>query len=202
FNLGLNFGLSRLGGMVGSMVPGTYSAIDMVAGSPLYGIYIGLAISFLFAFFLGYGATLAEPALNALGITVENITNGAFRKKLVMLSVSLGVALGLSVGVLKIVFNVPIIYMLVPLYMLALALTVISEEKYVNMGWDSAGVTTGPITVPLVLALGLGFANATNSLDGFGVLALASIFPILSVLSVGLYVHYLQARKIKEDEYV
>lgn len=202
FNLGLNFGLSRLGGMVGSMVPATYSSIDMVSDSPLYGVFIGLFISFLFAFFLGYGATLAEPALNALGLTVEKITNGAFRKKLVMFSVSLGVALGLSVGVLKIVFNIEIIYLLLPLYVLAAVLTVISEEKYVNMGWDSAGVTTGPITVPLVLAMGLGFANATNSLDGFGVLALASIFPILSVLSVGLYVHYLQARITKEDDNV
>ena len=201
FNLGLSFGLSRLGGMVGSMVPATYSAIEMISGSPLYGIFIGLTISFLFAFFLGYGATLAEPALNALGITVENITNGAFRKKLVMLSVSMGVAVGLAVGVLKIVFNIPIIYLLLPLYVLAIALTVISEEKYVNMGWDSAGVTTGPITVPLVLALGLGFANATNAMDGFGLLALASIFPILSVLSVGLYVHYLQAKTTKENDY-
>jgi hypothetical protein len=201
FNLGLNFGLSRLGGMVGSMVPATYSAIEVVSESPLYGIFLGLTISFLFAFFLGYGATLAEPALNALGITVENITNGAFRKKLVMLAVSLGVALGLSVGVLKIVFDVKIMYLLLPLYVLAVVLTIISEEKYVNMGWDSAGVTTGPITVPLVLAMGLGFANATNALDGFGILALASIFPILSVLSVGLYVHYLQARTKKEDEY-
>ncbi|KKL25733.1 hypothetical protein LCGC14_2402370, partial [marine sediment metagenome] len=78
---------------------------------------------------------------------------------------------------------------------------VISEEKYVNMGWDSAGVTTGPITVPLVLAMGLGFANATNAMDGFGLLALASIFPILSVLSVGLYVHYLQAKTTKENDY-
>jgi hypothetical protein len=202
FNLGLNFGLSKLGGMVGSVVPATYSAIDMVTGSPLYGIFIGLTISILFAFFLGYGATLAEPALNALGITVENITNGAFRKKLVMLSVSFGVALGLSVGVLKIVFNIPIIYLLLPLYILAIGLTVLSEEKYVNMGWDSAGVTTGPITVPLVLAMGLGFANATNALDGFGVLALASIFPILSVLTVGLYVNYLQKKATKEDDYV
>ena len=98
-------------------------------------------------------------------------------------------------------FNIPIIFLLLPLYVLAIVLTVISEEKYVNMGWDSAGVTTGPITVPLVLAMGLGFANATNALDGFGLLALASIFPILSVLSVGLYVHYLQAKTIKEDDY-
>lgn len=200
FNLGLNFGLSPLGAMVGSVVPASYSAIEVVSGSPLYAMAVGLGVCFLFAFFLGYGATLAEPALNALGLTVENITNGAFRKKLVMLSVSLGVAVGLAVGVLKIVFNIPIMYLLLPLYILAMVLTVISEEKYVNMGWDSAGVTTGPITVPLVLAMGLGFANATNALDGFGILALASIFPILSVLSVGLYVHYLQARTTKGDE--
>lgn len=201
FNLGLNFGLSPLGAMVGSVVPGSYSSIEMVSGSPLYGLAVGLVVCFLFAFFLGYGATLAEPALNALGLTVENITNGAFRKKLVMLSVSLGVAMGLAVGVLKIIFNVSIIHLLLPLYILAVVLTVISEEKYVNMGWDSAGVTTGPITVPLVLAMGLGFANATNAMDGFGILALASIFPILSVLSVGLYVHYLQARTTKEADY-
>jgi hypothetical protein len=199
FNLGLNFGLSPLGAMVGSVVPASYSSIEMVSGSPLYGLAVGLVVCFFFAFFLGYGATFAEPALNALGLTVENITNGAFRKKLVMISVSLGVAIGLSVGVLKIVFNLSIIHLLLPLYILAIVLTVISEEKYVNMGWDSAGVTTGPITVPLVLALGLGFASATNAPDGFGILALASIFPILSVLSVGLYVHYLQARTPKED---
>jgi hypothetical protein len=82
FNLGLNFGLSRLGGLVGSMVPASYSEIEMVSNSPLYGIFLGLTICFLFAFFLGYGATLAEPALNALGITVENITNGAFTQVL------------------------------------------------------------------------------------------------------------------------
>ena len=118
-----------------------------------------------------------------------------------MLSVSIGVALGISVGVLKIVFNIQIIYLLIPLYILAVILTILSEEKYVNMGWDSAGVTTGPITVPLVLAMGLGFAKATNSLDGFGILALASIFPILSVLSVGLYIHFLQKKTTKEDDY-
>ena len=202
FNLGLNFGLSPLGAMVGSIVPASYSALAAVPGSPLYGVFFGLVVCVLFAFFLGYGATLAEPALNALGLTVENLTNGAFKKKLVMLAVSLGVAMGLAAGVVKIVFDIPVVALLLPLYLLALVLTVLAEEKYVNMGWDSAGVTTGPITVPLVLALGLGFANATNALDGFGVLALASIFPILSVLSVGLYVHHLEAKKQKEETYV
>ncbi|HBR22438.1 MAG TPA: DUF1538 domain-containing protein [Nitrospiraceae bacterium] len=202
FNLGLSYGLSPLGNQVGAIVPASYSAIEAVASSPIYSASIGLAVCFLFAFFLGYGATLAEPALNALGLTVENITNGAFRKKLVMISVSMGVALGLSCGVLKIIFDIPLMYLVVPLYTIAVILTIISEEKYVNMGWDSAGVTTGPITVPLVLALGLGFAYATGAADGFGILALASVFPILSVLSIGLTVRYFEKKKQKEEDYV
>lgn len=202
FNLGLSFGLSPLGNQVGSIVPASYSSIQAVMNSPIYSVQIGLIICFLFAFFLGYGATLAEPALNALGITVENLTNGAFKKKLVMTSVSIGVALGLAIGVLKIIYDIPLIYLIAPLYAVAVTLTVISEEKYVNLAWDSAGVTTGPITVPLVLAMGLGFANATNALDGFGILALASVFPIISVLSVGLYVQYLEKKTSKEEDYV
>jgi len=201
FNLGLTFGLSPLGNQVGSLVPASYSSIQSVANSPIYTEYIGLSVCVLFSFFLGYGATLAEPALNALGLTVENITNGAFRKKLVMISVSIGVALGISFGVIKIIFGIPLMYIVVPLYALAIILTILSEEKYVNMGWDSAGVTTGPITVPLVLAIGLGFANATNATDGFGILALASVFPILSVLLVGLYIQYLEKRTKKEENY-
>jgi len=202
FNLGLSYGLSPLGNQVGSIVPALYSSIGTVTNSPIYSGYIGLAICLFFTFFLGYAATLAEPALNALGTTVENLTNGAFRKKLVMLSVSVGVALGISCGALKIIFDIPLMYLVVPLYTLAVILTIISEEKYVNIGWDSAGVTTGPITVPMVLAMGLGFANATGAIDGFGILALASVFPILSVLSVGLTVYYIEKKKQKEENYV
>jgi hypothetical protein len=68
------------------------------------------------------------------------------------------------------------------------ALTAISSEEYVNVAWDSAGVTTGPVTVPLVLAMGLGFGEAVGAIEGFGVLAFASIGPILSVLVTGLLV--------------
>ncbi len=200
FNLGLSFGLSPLGNQVGSVVPAAYAAIESVLDSPLYGAFLGLLICVLFAFFMGYGATLAEPALNALGLTVENLTNGAFRKKLVMIAVSIGVAGGLVLGVLKIVFSLPVVWLVLPLYGLALVLTVLSEDKYVNIGWDSAGVTTGPITVPLVLAMGLGFAAAVKTGDGFGVLALASIGPILSVLIFGLYVHAVQAKTAREEQ--
>ena len=66
--------------------------------------------------------------------------------------------------------------------------TWMSTEEYVNIGWDSAGVTTGPVTVPLVLALGLGIGNQIGVVEGFGILAMASIYPILTVLTVGLFV--------------
>ena len=109
---------------------------------------------------LGFGATVAEPALNALGITAEQLTNGAFKKRTLILAVSTGVAFGIARGSPKLIFDLPLVYMILAGYLLALALTVVSSEEFVNVAWDSAGVTTGPITVPLVLAMGLGFGNA------------------------------------------
>ena len=108
------------------------------------------------------------------------------RKSLLMQSVALGVGAGIAVGVIKIAFNIPLEYLLIPPYLLLLLLTAISSEEFVNFGWDSAGVTTGPITVPLVLAMGLGIgSNVPGVIDGFGVLALASVGPIITVLLVG-----------------
>jgi hypothetical protein len=90
--------------------------------------------------------------------------------------------------VLKVIFGWNLVYFLIPGYLLLLVVTYLSSEEFVNVGWDSAGVTTGPVTVPLVLAMGLGLGNAVSALDGFGILALASLCPILSVLLMGLYV--------------
>jgi uncharacterized membrane protein (DUF2068 family) len=104
--------------------------------------------------------------------------------------VSLGVACGISIGVAKIIFEIPIAYLVVPGYLIAIGLTYASNEEYVNIAWDSAGVTTGPVTVPLVLAMGLGFGNALGAVEGFGILSMASIGPIIAVLSTGLYIRW------------
>ena len=115
---------------------------------PLYSTgFGGKMVAVIFAFFLGYGATLAEPALNALGGTVEKITVGAFKKSLLMQSVAIGVGIGIATGVLKIAYNLPLAWLLLPPYLALIFLTLISSEEFVNFGWDSAGVTTGPITV-------------------------------------------------------
>ncbi len=201
FNLGLSYGLSKLGGQSGGLVPGAFTAIDAVRGSPLYFLTLGLGIAIGFAWLLGFGATLAEPALNALGMTVENLTNGSFRKSTLMYAVSLGVGCGIALGVAKIIFNIPIAVLLIPGYLIAIVLTVLSNEEFVNIAWDSAGVTTGPVTVPLVLAMGLGFGNALGAIEGFGILSMASIGPIIAVLSTGLWIRYkVEARHRKSEE--
>ncbi|HKK15914.1 MAG TPA: DUF1538 family protein, partial [Gammaproteobacteria bacterium] len=79
FNVGLSYGLSELGEQSGGLVPAAFSQLEFVENSPLYPYTVGISVALIFAWLLGFGATLAEPALNALGITVENLTNGAFR---------------------------------------------------------------------------------------------------------------------------
>jgi hypothetical protein len=157
---------------------------------PLFGdhySFAGIGLVLFFAFVMGYGATLAEPALNALGLTVEALTAGAFKKSFLMQAVAVGVGGGITLGVAKIIWNIPLAWLLVPPYLLLLLLTRWSTEEYVNIGWDSAGVTTGPITVPLVLTMGLGISTQVGVVEGFGILAAASVCPILSVLGLGLY---------------
>jgi hypothetical protein len=196
FNVGLTYGLAKLGDQSGGLIAGAFTSIDAITASPLYSVAVGVGIAALFAWVLGLSATLAEPALNALGMTVQNLTNGAFKKSMLMIAVAFGVATGIMLGVLKLIYGFHIMYILIPGYTLGLILTFLSTEEFVNVGWDSAGVTTGPVTVPLVLAMGLGFGNALGSTDGFGILAAASICPIVAVLTLGIYVQF----KIKREE--
>jgi hypothetical protein len=199
FNIGLTYGLTKLGDQSGSIIPVAFSSLTLDDGTIMQAMFpyiLGVFIAVGFAWILGFGATLAEPALNALGMTVEKLTQGVLKKRTLMMAVSIGVAFGLAVGITKVIFDIPLGYLLIPLYLLATLLTYLSTEEFVNIAWDSAGVTTGPITVPLVLAMGLGFGGALNAIEGFGILSMASIFPIISVLLTGLWAQ----RKQKQQE--
>jgi hypothetical protein len=200
FNLGLTYGLSKLGGNAGSLVPAAFMDIGAVENSPLYLPTIGLTVALLFAWCLGFGATVAEPALNALGVTAEQLTNGVFKKKTLIYAVSTGVAFGIAAGLCKLIFDLPLVWMVVPGYLVAIVLTALSSETFVNVAWDSAGVTTGPITVPLVLAMGLGFGNATDAVEGFGILCMASIGPIITVMLSGLWSQHRARQQLRAAE--
>ncbi|MBL6642118.1 MAG: DUF1538 domain-containing protein [PS1 clade bacterium] len=194
FNVGLTYGLGAIGAQTGAILPAAFMEVSISDISPIYSAALGLVLVILFAWFMGFGATLAEPALNALGLTVQNLTNGAFRKSMLMYSVATGVAFGIALGMAKILFEIDLAMLLIPLYLIALVLTYFSTEEFVNVAWDSAGVTTGPVTVPLVLAMGLGLGNAVSAIEGFGILSMASIGPIIAVLGMGQYIRFKQSR--------
>jgi hypothetical protein len=162
----------------------------IVERPPLFGpelTLVGIGLVFLFALGMGYGSTVAEPALNALGVTVEDLTVGTVKRAGVVRTVSLGVGFGLVVGIARILYHIPVIWLLAPSYLLLLVLTYFSEEDFASIAWDSGGVTTGPITVPLVLAMGLGIGGELKVVDGFGIVAMASVFPIMTMLIYGIW---------------
>ncbi len=182
-------------------VTGSYEHI--ITQSPLFGkklSSLGLILVLLFGFGMGYGATMAEPALNALGITVEGLTVGNIKRSQIVQVVSVGVGIGILLGLARILFDIPLIWLIIPPYILLMPLTYFSEEEFTAIAWDSGGVTTGPVTVPLVLAMGLSIGGELNVVDGFGVLALASAFPIITVLVFGLIAQAKQHRSLSETE--
>ena len=202
FNVGLTYGLGAIGSQTGSVLPAAFMELPISQFSPIYPELVGICIVIVFAFLMGFGATLAEPALNALGLTVQNLTNGAFKKSMLMYSVATGVAVGIALGIAKLVIGFDLMTVLIPLYLLGVFLTIFSTEEFVNVAWDSAGVTTGPVTVPLVLAMGLGLGSAVSAVEGFGILSLASICPILAVLTMGLGIQYSNLTKSSEKHTV
>ena len=197
FNLGLTAGLVELGNQAGNNVPWAFAPNRETGAAPLYPRILGLTMTIVFAFCIGFAATIAEPALNAMGLTVENLSDGAFKKKLLIRAVAAGVGVGAALGVAKILFDLPLSRMLVAAYLLAMVLTWFSREELVNLAWDSAGVTTGPVTVPLLLALGVGLGEAVGAAEGFGILAMCSVGPIITVMSFGLWIDYQTKRNSK-----
>ena len=168
---------------------------------PLFGprlTVLGIALVLLFAFGLGFGSTLAEPALRALGRTVEELTAGNIRGRAVVGAVSIGVGAGLIVGVTGLLYDIPTFWLILPPYVALLALTAWSKEDLTAIAWDCGGVTTGPVTVPLVMAMGLGIGGELHVVDSFGVLAMASAYPILAVLLYGCFVRVRQQLRLQE----
>ncbi len=149
----------------------------------------------VFALLLGYTVPIAEPALRILGLQVEELTVGVISKNLLINTVAAGVAVAVAVGMMRIVWGIPLPYIIIPAYTLALILVFFAPEEIVAIAFDCGGVTTGPVTVPLVLALGVGLAGVLGGrdpiIDGFGLIALASVGPIISVLTMGIIIKYI-----------
>jgi hypothetical protein len=142
---------------------------------------------YLFAASIGFATTLAEPSLLTIAIKAEQISGGTIKAWGLRIAVSLGVAIGIALGTLRIILGVELSIFIIVGYVLVLIQTLFSPKFIVSLAYDSGGVTTSTVTVPLVMVLGVGLAQVIPErnplIDGFGLIAFASLFPIISVLS-------------------
>jgi hypothetical protein len=142
---------------------------------------------YIFAFLIGFSTTIAEPSLIAVAIKANEVSGGAIGVWGLRISVALGVAVGISLGCYRIVVGDPIHWYIMAGYIIVVIQTSIAPKMIIPLAYDSGGVTTSTVTVPLVAALGLGLSETVPGrnplIDGFGLIAFASLFPILSVMA-------------------
>ncbi len=152
---------------------------------------------YAFAFAIGMATTLAEPALIAVGMKAEQVSGGAIRAWGLRLAVSFGVAVGVAIGCFRIVTGTELWMYIVAAYVIVLLQTARAPKMMIPLAYDSGGVTTSTVTVPLLAALGLGLASAIPGrnplIDGFGLIAFASVFPVMSVLAYASLSRWLRA---------
>lgn len=142
---------------------------------------------YIFAAAIGFATTIAEPALIAVAYKAHEVSAGTISKWGLRITVALGVAFALALGTYRIVTGTPLyLYVLVG-YGLVIIQTIFAPKRLIALAYDSGGVTTSTVTVPIVAALGLGLSSAVPgrnpAIDGFGLIAFASLFPIISVLA-------------------
>lgn len=142
---------------------------------------------YIFAFFIGFSTTIAEPSLIAVAIKANEVSGGAIGIWGLRLAVAWGVAIGISLGCYRIVVGDPIHWYIIAGYVVVVVQTMFAPKMIVPLAYDSGGVTTSTVTVPLVAALGLGLSETVPGrnplIDGFGLIAFASLFPIISVMA-------------------
>lgn len=142
--------------------------------------------TYIFAFMIGFATTIAEPSLIAVAIKAQDVSGGAVKAWGLRLAVALGVAISLSVGTLRIVTGSPLYVFMIVGYVIVIVQTLFAPKMIIPLAYDSGGVTTSTVTVPIVAALGLGLASSVPGrsplLDGFGLIALASLFPMITVM--------------------
>ncbi len=139
---------------------------------------------------IGMVITMAEPDVRVLAYQVDLVSGGEINKGILILAVGLGVGLSVSLAMLRIVLGIRIAYILLAGYLLVLLLSFFVPPQFVPVAFDSGGVTTGPITVPFILSLGIGMVSVLGGKsalkDGFGLIGIASIGPIISVMILGI----------------
>ena len=158
---------------------------------------------YIFAAAIGFSTTIAEPSLIAVAIKANEVSGGTIGIQGLRISVAIGVAMGIALGCFRIVVGDPIHYYIMAGYVLVVIQTFYAPKMIVPLAYDSGGVTTSTVTVPLVAALGLGLATNVDGrdplIDGFGLIAFASLFPMITVMGYAQLVEFMIKRKSAKE---
>lgn len=174
FLIGVRTGLLPMGETIGSQMPRSGSVVLIV----------------IVAFLFGVLATIAEPDVRVLTTMVQLVSDGSIARNPLILVIAAGVGFFVATAMLRILYNIPIAYLFAIGYAAVILLSFFTPAEYMPIAFDAGGVTTGPVTVPFILALGIGVSSVLGGrsalTDGFGLIGLASIGPILGVMLLGV----------------
>lgn len=205
FLIGLEEALFPIGEtMARQLVKASTQGAEVLAGAVQWQDYW---LIYCFAAAIGFATTVAEPSLIAVALKAEEVSGGAVNALGLRIAVAIGVAAGVALGCFRIVTGTPLPWYIVVAYVIVIAQTYLSSRSIVPLAYDSGGVTTSTVTVPVVTALGLGLASSVPGrsplIDGFGLIAFASVFPIMSVLGYAIIADRVERwRKRKQPEEV
>ncbi len=204
FLVGLEEALFPIGEVMAQQLTDTafmYGHLERVAETVHWSDYKWV---YIFAAAIGFSTTIAEPALIAVAIKANQVSGGAISVWGLRIAVAIGVAIGIALGSYRIVTGTPLHYYIIVGYIIVIFQTMVTPRLIIALAYDSGGVTTSTVTVPLVTALGLGLASTIPGrsalIDGFGLIAFASLFPIITVMAYAQIGQWVTERKKKEDE--
>ncbi len=175
----------------------TTAGVESLSWSEFYWVYI-------FAAAIGFATTIAEPALIAVAIKAREVSAGGISVWGLRIAVAFGVAVGVSLGTFRIVTGTGLHHYIIAGYVIVIIQTVFARKSIIPLAYDSGGVTTSTVTVPVVTALGLGLASTIPGrdplVDGFGLIAFASVFPIIAVLAYAQLIEWLVAWRRRSND--
>jgi hypothetical protein len=196
---GLELALFPLGRLMARQLTDTEFVYGEAAGEVLsvaWGDYLWV---YAFAAAIGFSTTIAEPALMAVAMKAKLVSGGTITVLKLRLAVALGAATGVTLGVIRIVTGTPLHWYIIAGYVLVMVQTALAPKPIIPLAFDSGGVTTSTVTVPLVAALGLGLAETLPGrnplVDGFGLIACTALFPIMTVMGYAQLSQWLLRRK-------
>ena len=198
FLAGLEKALFPLGKLMAAQLSAPEFIGGAAAGTSAPG-WTAYAWIYVFAAMIGFATTIAEPSLIAVAYKAGEVSAGTIHQWGLRLTVAVGVAVGLGLGTFRIVTGTPLYLYILAGYVIVLIQTISAPKQMIALAYDSGGVTTSTVTVPIVTALGLGLSASVPgrnpALDGFGLIAFASLFPIIAVMGYAQISQWLVQRK-------